>query len=135
MGFLLRQLNCVLGAYDSEGLLFFSSSAKSPDPSSESSHGNTVIISFVLHLLRQTQEVLQYNLTVQSETHLLFMSLGCEASIRLPSKWDEMYPASSIKRHYDLVFSKIVLFFALPCSCKTNGLLLFQKSVCGSPFK
>jgi len=90
MRFLLRQLNCVVRAYGSEELLFFSSSAKSPDPCSESSHGNTVIISFVLHLLRQTQEVLQYHLTVQSLTHLLFMSPGCESSTLLPSKWDEI---------------------------------------------
>jgi hypothetical protein len=91
---LLRQFNCVLRAYDSKGLLFFSSSAKSPDPSTESSHGNTVIISFVLHLLRQTQEVLQYNLTVRSETHLLFMSPGCKSGTRLPRKWDKTLPAS-----------------------------------------
>jgi len=71
-----------------------SSSAKSPDSSSESSHGNNVIISFVLYLLRQTQEVLQYNLSAQSETHLLFMSPGCESGTRLSSKWDEMHPAS-----------------------------------------
>jgi len=93
-GFLLCQLNCVLRAYDSKGLLFFSSSATFPDPSSESSHGNNVIISLVLHSLRQTQEVLQYNLTVWSETHLLFMSPGCESDTRFPSKWDEMHPAT-----------------------------------------
>ena len=93
-GFLLRHLNCAIRAYDSKGLLFLSSSAKSRDPSSESSHGNNVIISFVLHLLRQTQEVQQYNFTVRSETHVLFMSSGCESGTRLRSKWDEMNPAS-----------------------------------------
>jgi hypothetical protein len=93
-GFSLCQLICILKAYESKGLLFFSSSAKFPDPSSESSHGNNIIISLVLHLLRQTQEVLQYNLTVWSETHLLFMSPGCESGTRLPRKWDKMHPAS-----------------------------------------